>query len=65
MEIYVVAPGDTVNAIANLYGVAAGTVIYDNQLIPPYQLAVGQALLINTGAREKNMTIQDIILDLM
>lgn len=58
MEIYVVAPGDTVNAIANLYGVAAGTVIYDNQLIPPYQLAVGQALLINTGAREKNMTIK-------
>lgn len=58
MEIYVVKPGDTVNAIANLYGVSQGTLIYDNQLIPPYQLAVGQALLVNTGAAQKNMTIK-------
>lgn len=58
MEIYVVTPGDTVNSIARLYGVSVGTLIYDNQLIPPYQLAVGQALLINTGASEKNITIK-------
>lgn len=58
MEIYVVKPGDTVNAISNLYGVSQGTLIYDNQLIPPYQLAVGQALLVNTGAAQKNMTIK-------
>lgn len=58
MEIYVVTPGDTVNGIARAYGVPAGTVIYDNQLIPPYQLAVGQALLINTGLSERNITIK-------
>ncbi len=57
MEIYVVKMGDTVNEIAASFGVTSGTIIYDNQLIPPYQLAVGQALLINVGASEKTMTI--------
>lgn len=58
MEIYVVLPGDTVNEIADMYGVSTGTLIYDNQLIPPYQLAVGQALFINTGQADKSMTIK-------
>lgn len=46
MEIYVVRPGDTVNAIAAAFQVSPETVIYVNQLIWPYDLAVGQAILI-------------------
>lgn len=47
MTIYVVQPGDTVNRIANNYGVPASTIIFNNQLPYPYSLAVGQALLIS------------------
>lgn len=58
MEIYVVQPGDTISAIASVYQVEVNTLIYDNQLIYPYQLAVGQALLIATGRGERTMTIR-------
>lgn len=58
MEIYVVKPGDTVNMIASQFQVDANMIIYDNQLIAPYQLAVGQALMINNGQRERNMEIR-------
>ncbi len=58
MEIYVVKQGDTVNSIAASFEVSADTIIYDNQLIYPYQLAVGQALLILTGETGKTMEIR-------
>ena len=58
MEIYVVKAGDTVNEIAREYGVTAETVIYDNQLIYPYRLAIGQSLLINTGLPGRTMEIR-------
>ena len=57
MEIYVVKSGDTVNAIAGLYGVGAQQIIFDNQLIYPYELAVGQALFIGSGEREATRAI--------
>ncbi len=57
MEIYVVKSGDTVNAIAGLYGVDAQQIIFDNQLIYPYELAVGQALFIGTGPRQATQAI--------
>ena len=57
MEIYVVKAGDNVNAIAASYGIEANTIIYDNQLIDPYELAVGQALFIGTGQRDPDVTI--------
>ena len=47
MIIYTVQPGDTVDAIAASYGVSADSIIYINQLIPPYALAIGQSLLLN------------------
>lgn len=50
--------GDTVNSIAAAYGVSADTIIFDNQLIYPYQLAIGQALLIDTGTQSKTMEIR-------
>ena len=48
MEIYVVKSGDNVDSIAGAYGVSVESIIYDNQLVYPYPLAVGQALLIDT-----------------
>ncbi|MDO4311608.1 MAG: glycosyl hydrolase family 18 protein [Eubacteriales bacterium] len=46
MDIYVVASGDTIDSIAANFGVSADSIIYGNQLVYPYALAVGQALLI-------------------
>lgn len=57
MEIYIVRPGDDLNSIAGRAGLPKGAIIYDNQLVPPYDLVVGQALLLtdetNTEARRK------------
>ncbi len=49
MEIYVVKSGDTVDSIAESHGIAVSSVIYNNQLVYPYPLAVGQALLLSSG----------------
>lgn len=49
MEIYVVQRDDTVDGIAALYGVSPEDIIFMNQLVYPYPLAVGQALLIPDG----------------
>ncbi len=58
MEIYIVKQGDTVNGIASDYGVDAERLIFDNQLVYPYRLAIGQAMLISNGQRDKNMAIR-------
>lgn len=44
MAIYVVRAGDNVDEIASGFGITAAEIIYANQLIYPYRLAVGQAL---------------------
>ncbi len=49
MDIYVVKSGDTVGNIAGAYGISAEEIIYANQLVPPYPLVIGQALLIPIG----------------
>ena len=49
MDFYVVKAEDTVNTIAAFLEVSPQRIIYDNQLIYPYELAVGQALLIDRG----------------
>lgn len=46
MNIYLVSQGDSVDTIAKDYNVTAESIIYINQLIYPYSLAIGQALLI-------------------
>ena len=51
MEIYVVQPGDTIDRIATALGVNVQQLIYDNQLLYPYELAVGQALFVNRNVR--------------
>ncbi len=47
MIIYIVNPGDTVDSIASSHGVSAQSIIYNNQLVYPFPLAVGQALLLS------------------
>ena len=48
MAIYVVKANDTVNSIAGEYNIPSTTIISDNQLVPPYQLVIGQALYLDT-----------------
>lgn len=50
MEIYTVAPGDTVDSIALSFGIPVDSIIYNNQIPYPYRLAIGQALLLSTVA---------------
>lgn len=57
MEIHVVMEGDDIDSIAAVYGVDVWQLIYDNQIIYPYRLAVGQALLVQTGARSPQRSI--------
>lgn len=57
MEIYVVQSGDTVDDIAQQTGNDVWQIIYDNQLIYPYELAVGQALLLDGQARNPDRSI--------
>ncbi len=57
MQIYVVQPGDNVDLIAETTGVSAERIISDNQLIYPYELAVGQALLIADGERNPSRSV--------
>ncbi len=46
MTIHVVSAGETVNAIARLYGVSPQLLAMQNQLPPSGELAVGQALVV-------------------
>lgn len=57
MEIYVVRPGDTIDSIALALGVSVEQLIYDNQLIYPYELAVGQALYVERNIRNATRAI--------
>ncbi len=51
MEIYVVKVGDSIDSIAEEVQIDVQQLIFDNQLVFPYALAVGQALLVNRGGR--------------
>ncbi len=53
MQIHVVTPGESVDSIAASYDITPDSLIYDNQLIEPYQLAIGQALFISDGANNR------------
>lgn len=46
MDIYIVKEGDTVETIATAYQIPSLYIIDTNQLVYPYLLAIGQALLI-------------------
>ncbi len=57
MQIYIVSPGDTVDSIASAFQIPVSSIIFDNQLIHPYQLAIGQALLIMDGSPPQHLRI--------
>lgn len=46
MIIHVVKEGETLDSIAALYGVTAQQIAAQNEILPPYSLAVGQTLVI-------------------
>jgi spore germination protein len=50
MAIYVVQKGDTIDGIAENFQVEASQIIFDNQIVRPYALAIGQALYIGGSA---------------
>ncbi len=52
MKIYVVNEGDNVDKIAQEFGIPTETLTYDNQIVYPYRLAVGQALIIPDSAAD-------------
>lgn len=57
MQIYVVVLGDTIEGISEKTGAPVETIIYANQLVYPYALAIGQALLIQ-GEQEADRGIR-------
>jgi len=59
-EIYVVQQGDTIDGIAEKFSVDVSRVAEDNQLVYPYELAVGQALFIDLGTRNPAKTIRSV-----
>lgn len=46
MIIHVVQPGETIQSIADLYGVSTAMLIQNNGITYPYTLAIGQSLVI-------------------
>ena len=51
MEIHVVSPGENVDQIAARYNMPVETLLRNNQIVYPYRLAVGQALLVGRKVR--------------
>lgn len=57
MDIHVVQSGDTIYTIADKYGVSATRLIQDNGLIAPYDLVIGQTIVILYP--EQTYTVQE------
>lgn len=60
MQIYVVKEGDSLDSIASGFGIAAPEIAYANQILYPYRLAVGQALLIPEEGAPKQKRIVSV-----
>ena len=58
MRIYVVQSGDTVDSIAAAAGIPVYQLTQDNQITYPYELAVGQALLIQDNENNPSGSIR-------
>ena len=61
MEIYIVKPGDSVDSIADSFGVPVDSLLYNNQLTPPYRLAIGQALLVPAAEETEDFPKRSIV----
>ncbi len=60
MIIYVVKEGDNVDKISQENGVSTEAIIYVNQLVYPYALAVGQALLLTENEEKVDLPNLDV-----
>lgn len=60
MLLYVVNEGDSIDSIAQRYGISPDSIAYMNQISPPYPLAVGQALLLSADAGSESAS-QNVI----
>lgn len=60
MSIRVVEAGDTLGSIAEASGITTRQLAFDNQIEPPYQLAVGQALYI---AQEQAADAREVLVN--
>lgn len=59
-EIYVVEPGDNIDSIAAAFSLDVYKIIEDNQLIYPFELAIGQALFLDLGTRNPARSIRSL-----
>ncbi|NLJ96609.1 MAG: LysM peptidoglycan-binding domain-containing protein [Clostridiales bacterium] len=59
MTIHVVQQGETLNMIANQYGVTPERIIIDNELPNPDNLVVGQSMIIRIPTQEHTVTAGD------
>lgn len=59
MQIYIVREGDTIDSIALYHNVQVDAIIYNNQLLYPYALVVGQALLLPGQAGGEGQVLQN------
>lgn len=60
MLIYVIKEGDSIDSIAETYGISAESIAYNNQISPPYPLAIGQALLLSTTVTPSGLSGNEI-----
>lgn len=60
MLLYMVNEGDSIDSIAQRYGISPDSIAYMNQISPPYPLAVGQALLLSVDA-DSELADQNVI----
>ena len=61
MEIHVVRPGESLYSIAQAYGTTAARLAQDNELPPPYELAVGQTIVVLYPRRVYTVTAGDTL----
>lgn len=57
MDIYVVQPGDTLEAIAQFFGITIEKIMRDNELDDPEDLVIGQTLVITYP--EQSYTVEE------
>ena len=59
MQIYIVREGDSLNSIAAVFGLPPDEIIYVNQLVYPYRLVLGQALLLSEPGTARQRPVYD------
>ena len=61
MTIHVVQPGETLNTIAEQYGVTPERLIIDNELPNPENLVVGQSMIVRVPIEQHTVVEGDTL----